>query len=91
MSCKYSQWPDNEDSAAVQSSILRFSILSLNNNKKDKKGCKSILLWSICYVVKMMCHLVVVSITTVWGLKEPLAYLHVQAVAVLLIVVHFCC
>lgn len=46
------------------------------------------MIYLLCF--KMMCHMAVVSETTVWGLEELLAYLHVKAAAVSLIE-HFCC
>lgn len=70
--------------------LLRFLVLSLdNNNKKEKRLEKHlIMIYLLCF--KMMCHLVVVNITAVWGLKEPLAYLHVKAAAVFLTMEYFC-
>lgn len=41
------------------------------------------MIYLLCF--KMMCHLAVVGITTVWGLEKLLAYLHVKAAAVPLI------
>lgn len=37
------------------------------------------MIYLLCF--RMMCHAAVVNMTTVWGLKELLAYLHVKAAA----------
>lgn len=78
-----------EFSSATILASLDFYYCPWTTTKKEKRLEKHlIMIYLLCF--KMMCHLVVVNITAVWGLKEPLAYLHVKAAAVFLTMEYFC-